>query len=364
MANAKRPEYLRPKSGDFFAKLRQEVQETVLTDQRLQFRTIWKTAILLGVYCTSYAGILLFGHQTLLLFFFYMCTGFAMITLFINSFHDAVHGSLFKKPKHNAWFTSILALFGSNTWLWTKRHIGLHHAYPNVQNWDVDIKQGSIVHIFPGSPLLGFHKYQHFYMWLIYPLYSLNWIFIRDFRDVFGSSDNYIKRISDIPRAEVYKLFAAKILNLFHLVCIPILVLEQPWYIIVSGWLVMHVSGSTLGVIALISTHVDENATFSDPIDGRLGMSWAEHQLRATKDFSTDSRVANFLFGGFTHHVAHHLFPGVAHTYYPKITPIIKRHAEENNLPYTSYPFHEAIRSHFRLLKKNGHENIFVSGDL
>ena len=58
-------------------------------------------------------------------------------------------------------------------------------------------------------------------------------------------------------------------------------------------------------------------------------LTWAEHQLTVTKDFSAGNVVADFLYGGFTHHVAHHLFPTVGHTYYPHITPIIKKYAAE-----------------------------------
>ena len=242
----------------------------------------------------------------------------------------------------------------------------LHHPYPNVQHWDIDIKQSDIVRIFPESRHLDSHRFQHLYMWFIYPLYSLNWLYLRDFKDFFGSDDNYVKRLGAIPRSEVYKLFAAKILNLIFILGIPALVLKQPFHIILAGWLLMHVSASVLGVIALISTHVDEHAQFpSVGPDGKLDMTWAEHQMSVTKDFSTDSALANFLFGGFTHHVAHHLFPGVAHTYYPAITRIIRRYAHEYNLPYTSYPFQEAVLSHFRMLKKNGaDENIFQSAEI
>jgi linoleoyl-CoA desaturase len=63
--------------------------------------------------------------------------------------------------------------------------------------------------------------------------------------------------------------------------------------------------------------------------------------------------------------VAHHLFPTVAHTYYPSITPIIKKYALQYNLPYGSYPLLLALRSHFMLLKKNSRlENLFATGDL
>lgn len=361
-----RPTYKKAREDDFFKKMQKEVQQNVLGDSRIQRRNIIKSFMLLGAYCIFYSCILLFGNNTLLLFVCYVFLGFSMITLFINAFHDAAHGAVFKNKRSNQLFTHVLELFGSNSWLWSKRHLLLHHPYPNVQHWDTDIKQSDMVRIFPDSEVLPQHRYQHIYMWFLYPLYTLNWLFIRDFKDFFGAKDNYVKRVVRIPRVEYVKLFLAKAFNLFYLLAIPMLVLEQPWYHVLLAWLTMHICGSMLGVIALISTHVDEEAEFPmPPSDGKMDRTWAEHQMLVTKDFSADSPIANFLFGGFTHHVAHHLFPNVAHTYYPHITPIIRRYAEVYHLPYTCYPFYKAVKSHFNLLKKNGSaENILQHGEL
>lgn len=362
----KRPQFKKPGPDDFYAKLRREVEETVLADPKYRRQNIAKSLFLLAMYVFFYCSILVWGNATPMLFLGYMFTGFAMMVLFINAFHDSVHSALFKKPWQNRMFMNVLAIFGSSPWLWEKRHMHLHHPYPNVQHWDIDIKQSDIVRIFPESKWLKAHRFQHLYMWLIYPLYSLNWLYIRDFKDFFGTADNYVRRLYTIPKKEYFKLFAAKIFNLFYLIGVPMLVLDQPWYIIVCGWLIMHVSASVIGVIALISTHVDEDAVFpSAPQDGKFDITWAEHQMLVTKDFSTGSKLANFLYGGFTHHVAHHLFPNVGHTYYPAITPIIKRYAAQHNLPYTNYPFYKAVRSHFRLLREKGsRENLLKTGEL
>ncbi len=361
-----KPVYKKADVNDFFKKLQKEVQEDVLGDLSLQRKNVIKSYALLFTYFILYFCILLFGNFTFFLFLFYILLGWSTIVLFINAFHDAAHGAVFKSKRNNHVFMHVLELFGSNSYIWSKRHILLHHPYPNVQNWDTDIKQSDIVHIFPDSPYLKMHKYQHIYMWFIYPFYTLNWLFIRDFKDFFGTKDNYVKRILTIPRKEYIKLFAAKLFNIFYLIIIPAFLLNHPWYIIVAGWIVMHISASLLGVIALISTHVDEEAIFPmPPSDGKMLNTWAVHQMTVTKDFSADCRVANFLFGGFTHHVAHHLFPGVAHTYYPRITPIIRRYAQEYNLPYTCYPFYDAIKSHYFLLKKSGKpENILLHGEI
>lgn len=366
MEKRKRPTFQKPGADDFFKQLHREVEATVLSNDRYYRKNVIKSFILLIAYFAFYAGILIFGNNTTLLFMFYILCGFTMIVLFINSFHDAAHGALFKSPKNNNRFTWVLEVFGSNRWLWITRHIRLHHPYSNIPDWDVDIKQSDMVRLFPGSNLLNVHKYQHIYMWFLYPMYSLNWLFIRDFKDFFGKKDNYVKRIVDIPVIEYYRLFITKIVNVLYMVVLPAVVLSQPWYMVLLAWLSLHICGSILGVVALLSTHVDEHAHFpTAPEDGKMPTTWAVHQLLVTKDFSTGSPLANFLYGGFTHHVAHHLFPGVGHTYYPHITPIIKRYAEENGIAYTSYPFHKALQSHYVLLKNNSvKENIFLHGEI
>lgn len=361
-----KPIYRKADPNDFYKKLQKEVHDTILNNPSIQQKNRIKSWGLLLAYFTIYACILIFGEAIGWLFLFYILLGWSTITLFINAFHDAAHGAVFTKRVHNRLFTNVLELFGSNSYIWSKRHLLLHHPYPNVQDWDTDVKQSDVVHLFPDSPFLSIHRYQHVYMWLLYPFYTLNWLFIRDFKDFFGTKDNYLKRIITIPKVEYVKLFAAKAFNIFYLIIIPVLVLKHAWYIIVCAWLVMHIAASLLGVIALISTHVDEDAVFPlPPADGRMNTTWALHQMTVTKDFGTDSKLATFLFGGFTHHVAHHLFPGVAHTYYPQITAVIRRYAKEYDLPYTNYSAFEAVKSHYYLLKKSGKpENILQTGEL
>ncbi|UUW08605.1 hypothetical protein NLG42_21185 [Flavobacterium plurextorum] len=101
MEKLKRPVYLKAGTDDFFKKLRTEVNETVLQNSSLYLFNIIKSLGLLVLFFSSYTCILLFGNSTPLLFFFYILCGITMIVLFINAFHDAAHGALFKKSKHN-----------------------------------------------------------------------------------------------------------------------------------------------------------------------------------------------------------------------------------------------------------------------
>src|SRR5690554_7519719 len=304
----KAPTFIRPQKDDFFKKLVKEVQENVLKDKSIQRKNIYKALFMLMMFFVFYGCILYFGNSTPLLFLFYILMGFSMIIVFVNSFHDAAHNAVFFSKRQNRLYCYVLELFGSNSEIWIQRHITLHHPYPNIQNWDCDIKQSDVVRIFPNAPWYKFHRYQHIYMWFLYPFYTLIWLFSRDFKDFFGTKDNYLKRIYKIPTTEYVKLFVSKAFNLFYMLVIPYWVLDQTFGIIFLAWLVMHLSASGLGVIALISTHVDEEAVFPlPPEDGKMDTTWGFHQMLVTKDFSAGNPIMDFLYGGFTHHVAHQI---------------------------------------------------------
>lgn len=361
-----KPVFQRPTKDDFFKKLIKDVQENVLSSKRLLIKNRIKAFLFLGLFLGFYSLILFFGNTTALLFIFYILMGFSMIILFINSFHDAAHGAVFETAKQNRLYCYVLELFGSNSEIWIQRHLLLHHPYPNIPNWDCDIKQSDVVRIFPNSKHFNFHNYQHIYMWFLYPVYSMIWLYIRDFKDFFGTENNYLKRVYTIPTKQYVLLIAAKLFNLFYMLFLPYFILQQPFYMIFLAWISMHLLSSMLGVVALISTHVDEHAVFPlQEEDGKMSNTWVRHQLAVTKDFSAGNPIADFLYGGFTHHVAHHLFPTVSHTYYPEITPIIRKYAAEYDFDYTCYSMVDAVKSHFALLKNCGNvNNVILSGEL
>ena len=366
MGTLPKPIFEKAPKEDIFKAITAEVHEFVKNTPSQPRAAIIKAFIFLAVFVVSYICILLLGNNNWALLLFYGLCGLSMFLVFLNGFHDAAHNALFRSAAANHRFCFILELFGSNSYIWRKRHLLLHHPYPNIAHWDIDVKQSDLARIHPTSKWLPVHKYQHIYMWLLYPLYTLNWLYIRDFKDFFGKKDNYLKRVITIPRLEYAKLFIFKLVNICIVMLVPMLVLEQPWYKILLGWLVMHVIASSFGAVALLSTHVDEDATFPVPeANGQIHNTWFGHQLSVTKDFSTDSKIMNYLYGGFSLHVAHHLFPSISHCYYPAITKIIRKHAKAGALPYKNYPFYKAIRSHYRLLKKNGQENnLFKTGEL
>ena len=346
-----------PKNG-FFLSLKQKVDHYLKTEKQKttnQRIITAKVVLLFTGLGMAFAGIFL-SESSLGILVSYVGIGIFSSLIFLNVIHDAVHNCLFKNRKINFLLGYFLDFSGGNSYIWRIRHVNLHHPYPNVPDYDADVKQSAIVRLNSKDKWLSAHKYQHLYMVGLYFLYTLYWITVRDFRDFFVNSFANGKKL-DIPRTEYAKLFFFKALYVFNLLVLPTLVFGQPFGLILLGFLLLHLTQSSIAITALLSAHVPEDALFVDPdAEGKLPHTWAEHQIKTTIDFATDNGFVNFMYGGFNHHVAHHLFPNINHSFYPKITQLIIQTAKEHQITYTSLGMLEAMKSHFKLLKNQGME--------
>ena len=102
--------------------------------------------------------------------------------------------------------------------------------------------------------------------------------------------------------------------------------------------------------------HVVEEAHFPIPDnEGHIEDTWAVTQMRTTVDFGRKSPITSFITGGLNFQVEHHLFPKICHIHYPEVSEIVKKTAEEYEVPYNELPsFWAALKSHVRFLKKLG----------
>jgi linoleoyl-CoA desaturase len=136
---------------------------------------------------------------------------------------------------------------------------------------------------------------------------------------------------------------------------LPSLVLQCPAWWIMLAFALMHGLLSIVFVLTLIISHLCEETEF--PLadkDGLLPFNYHQHQLAVSLDYHPTSYLANWIFGGFNAHAAHHLFPRLPHTCYPKLTKIIQRLAKAHGYPYNELPIPKAIGSHYRYLKRVG----------
>lgn len=357
-----------PEDSNFYNELRSEVQ-VYFTERKISMRANRrmriKIAFMFIVYCLAYASIFIYGNNRVYLMIVYCFMGGWSVLLGLNIGHDAAHNAIFEKREHNRLLLLIFELLGMNGYNWKNRHLGAHHIYPNVMNYDSDIQQTNIVKIFPNDKHRRAHAFQHLYMPFLYLLYIFRWIIYRDFKDVFSRNIGYFDN-SKYPNNEIVKMIISKTFYLFYMIGIPFLILNISFFTMLTVFFALTVFGSLVIAMVLLSTHVGEDANFPETDgNGVLPHSWSYHQVLTAADFGTDSHVLNYLFGGFNHHVIHHLFPNICHIHYPYLTPILIRTARKYGFPYRSKKYLiTAMFSHFKLLRQNGLQRSWANLEL
>jgi linoleoyl-CoA desaturase len=317
--------------------------------------------ILLGL---SYYS-LIHSQSFLVLLLSFFAFGFTFLLIGINIGHDAAHHCVTgNKRIDNLLFQLIFGLQGLSGYMWQKRHNFSHHIFPNVYDNDTDLELSKYILLNPHQKKLPAHRYQHLYVMFMYMLFSLSWIFYVDFEMLFKKKHGNLK-LGKLPPIEILKLIVIKLVYLFIFLVLPILLIQLPILYVLSAYIIMNFLVSIfLSLTFFISHHVLETEYAEAKDEVVKAESWIQHQITSTIDFSTESVIGNYIFGGFNLHIAHHIFPNVSHIHYPAITKIIKETLEENNLNwYKSFSFMEGVISHFSLLKKNGIELLKNKGE-
>lgn len=351
--------FINVQRSSFFATVRKRV-DAYFTEQDLSPNAngaMWTKAVFFLVGYGVLYGLILsnqFGAWTML--------GMAMLLGAFGAFigfnvaHDAVHGAF----SRHSWVNRLLGysfyLLGASPYVWRIMHNVVHHTYTNIPGHDEDIEIApGLIRLDPADESRPWQRYQHLYAFPLYGLTSLSWIFRKDFVKLFkekiGQHDN-----SSHAQREYVKLFATKAAYYALFLLIPMGVLDLAWWQVLIGFVIMHiVEGLVLGLVFQLA-HVVEGTSFPVPTPGgSIEEAWAVHQMQTTANFAPRSAVAAFFCGGLNRQIEHHLFPKVCHIHYPAITAIVRRTAEEHNLPYLESPtFLSALRSHYRFLKRMG----------
>ncbi len=321
---------------------------------------LWtKVAALVVVIVLSY-GAVLTATSFWMLTLAYLVFGTTFMILGINIGHDAAHHCFTgDRKKDDKIFNAIFGLQGLSGYLWQFRHNYSHHIFPNVNEADADVEITPMLLLSDKQQIYAAHKYQHIYAPFLYMIFTLGWIFYQDFA-LFLKHEQGNLRINKIPTTEWVKLFAYKFLYMGIFIGVPALVTPFSMAELFGAFLIMHALMSVfLSFTFFISHHIMEidYVDTHEEITDMVSDSWCRHQVITTIDFNPESKIANFIFGGFNLHIAHHLFPEVSHTHYPALTKIIKDTLAENKVDwYKSFGFFDGVVSHLQHLKVTAHE--------
>jgi linoleoyl-CoA desaturase len=283
----------------------------------------------------------------------YIVIGLSGILLAFNTAHDAAHNT-FSTSK---WINAIVYNFsfnlqGVNAYLWQIRHKSSHHIFANVDGSDADIDDNPFLRLSPTHKVQSWHKYQHIYAPILYTLYTLHWIFIKDINYLFKKQLANLK-FKAHPWYQYLLFVVYKVLYIYLLIILPSQLLGIGLSKILLAFALMHVFISIFFVYTLIISHLNMATTFPQANKyGKLPTNYYWHQLSVSLDYHPQSRIVNYILGGFNAHAAHHLFPNLPHTLYRQISKIIPMVARHFNYPYNAMSIPKAIYSHYLYLKK------------
>ncbi len=346
------------KLSAFYPDLRKRIDQYFVTnniEKQANLLMYSKIILILGSFVGTYFMILSNMFSPGVSFVLALLHGFSAALIGLNIAHDAIHGSLSTNPRVNHLFGLCFNIVGANDYLWRVKHNIIHHTFTNIPGHDDDINQTKLLRFDRTQEWLPMHRYQHIYMFLLYPLATISWVISKDYRNFFKAEISKYDNTNK-PRAEYFRLFFYKAIYYTLFVVIPFSLIALPWYQILLGFVCMHlVAGITLSLIFQLA-HVVEDTEFPEPdVAGNMGENWAVHQLYTTANFATTHPLVNYFFGGLNFQVEHHLFPKICHVHYANIAPIVRQTAQEYGLPYFDNPtFFGAIRSHITTMKALG----------
>ena len=278
--------------------------------------------------------------------------GITIVLIFVNLVHDAVHQSIFSNKKMNNLWLYFFDIIGGNSYIWNIRHKLLHHRYQNVAGWDSDIEQASIFRIYPHDKKVNIHNFQPILIFFFYPIFLLNWLFIRDFKDFFDKK-KLVRKVCNIPKIEYVKLFVFKIFYVFYIIIIPVLNGVSVFQAI-GAMIVMIVVAGICALLVLLTPHANLTNEFPLPDNqGKLPTTWLNHQFDTANDISLNNWVSRNVMGNFNYHVSHHLFPKINSSYAPEVTEVVKNYAEKHGFNYRTLTLLEAFKEHYKLIKLN-----------
>lgn len=295
--------------------------------------------------------------------------------------HDGNHGTFSRWSTLNRCAGWTLDMIGASAFTWQIQHNLGHHPYTNLldidnedcshsptdgksmQENDPDVFSSfPFIRMHPHHKRKPIHKYQHIYAPFMFSLMTImkvwqqDWEMLRDRRLYHISAERIYSDPSNVAR-----FYIMKVLSVLYMIVLPCYCRQS-----LSGltlYVVGHLVCGEMLASFFIVNHVIEGVAFSKRErgpDGKMALpkpvtingvtpmektaktelvhldDWAAMQCQTSVNYSPGSWWMNHLSGGLSHQIEHHLFPGICHTNYVYIQPVVQETCREFGVPYQS----------------------------
>jgi linoleoyl-CoA desaturase len=118
----------------------------------------------------------------------YLLGGLAQTFLLLNIAHDSNHNAISSVPSVNKTLNYVFDVCGINSYMWRILHHRGHHSCINLHGEDDALTGRGIFRFTPHEPRAPWQRFQHIYALFFYALFSLDYVFVRDFECFFFPS--------------------------------------------------------------------------------------------------------------------------------------------------------------------------------
>jgi len=187
-----------PTASSTFPKVLRRRLDRFFADQHISpkaDRTMWfKIATGLAVLVGSWIAIYAFKPDSWKFIAIYVLGGFAQTFLLLNIAHDSNHNAISSVPSVNKSLNYAFDICGISSYMWRILHHRGHHSCINLHGEDDALTGRSIFRFTPHEPRAWWHRFQHIYALFFYAMFSLDYVFVRDFECFFFPTHDYLKR--------------------------------------------------------------------------------------------------------------------------------------------------------------------------
>ncbi|MFN8354493.1 MAG: fatty acid desaturase [Spirosomataceae bacterium] len=292
---------------------------------------------------------LLGGYGKLVFFLLYVFHCFSQLFILLNIAHDANHGAIFKNKILKKIMPYSFDLCGVNSYMWRQLHHAQHHNCMNIDGEDETLVARKLFRFSKKTNPRFIHQFQHFYFLLFYGLFTADWVFFKDFECFFFPHTQYLRQKNHPPVA-YHSLFIGKSLYIGYMIILPIIIFNYSFWLMLFTFIISHFLIGIIGGTVIQITHPLSEADF--PESKKEYQDFARFVFATTADYSINSKIADWFFGGLHLHVAHHLCPNVCHVHYKELTKIIAETSARYRVKYrVNRTMFDAVKDHYMHLK-------------
>ena len=312
-----------------------------------------KTAILVLGLIAIYVSLVFLAQEWWQALSLSILLGLFMDGIAFNLQHDGSHNAYSNIPWVNKLMAMSMDVIGFSSYYWKILHNVLHHNYVNITGYDQDFEFGTLARKTPFQKWFPHHRWQQYYIWLLYGVYSIEWSLSFDFENFFSNKLRHV----DYPRPKERELvifILGKTIFLSLAFGIP-LMFHSIWNILLCYTVTQLTLGIVMSCIFWLAHEVEE-AEFPMPSEdtGMVENEWAIHQIETSVNCSFNPFL-NWFCGGLNFQIEHHLFPKICHVNYASIALIVEKTCQEFGVKYqTNKSLFASLSSHFRLLRRLG----------